>query len=308
MDKNSIKKAICLFLTAIFWGIAFVAQSEGMKHIGTFTFSAVRFLIGGIMLLPVIFIFSKNKEIKQEENRTYNNKTLIIGGLICGVVVCVASNILQIGIAYTTVGKAGFISAMYIIICPILCLFLKKKPPFTIWIGVFISMIGLYFLCVTDSISSINKGDIITLISSIFFAIHILLVDYFSPKCDGVKLSCIQFFTCSFISFIAMFIFEKPNINYILQAWLPIMYAGVFSSGIGYTLQTMGQKNFNPVIASLILSLESVVSVLAGWIILHQSLSTQEIFGCILVFSAIILVQILLPKKAKKNENISTNE
>ncbi|MBQ7307911.1 MAG: DMT family transporter [Clostridia bacterium] len=309
MDKNSIKKSMYLFLTAIVWGITFVAQSEGMKHIETFTFSAIRFFIGGLVLLPFICIPIKNTHKEQQNTNTEkqssnleDKKTLLIAGLICGFALFIACNIQQVGIKYTTVGKAGFISAMYIIICPILCLFLKKKPPFTIWIGVIVSMIGLYLLCVTDSISSINKGDIITLISSLFFAIHIMLVDYFSPKCDGVKLSCLQFFTCSVLSFITMLIFEKPEFNYILEAWLPIIYAGIFSSGIGYTLQTIGQKNFNPVIASLILSLESVVSVLAGWIILGQTLSLQEFFGCLLVFSAIILVQVPTPKLKVKNK------
>ena len=302
MDKNSIKKTMCLFLTAIVWGIAFVAQSEGMKHVGTFTFSAIRFFIGGLVLLPFICLSLKNSQKKQEVD-TQDKKTLLFAGLICGLILFVACNIQQFGIKFTTVGKAGFISAMYIIICPIICIFLNKKPPFTIWIGVCISLLGLYFLCVTDSFSSINKGDIITLISSLFFAFHIMLVDYFSPKCDGIKLSCIQFFTCSVLSFIAMLIFEKPQFSYILQAWLPIAYAGIFSSGIGYTLQTIGQKNFNPVIASLILSLESVVSVLAGWIILKQTLSLQEFFGCVLVFSAIIIVQLPTPKvKFKKKE------
>ena len=304
MDKNSIKKAMCLFITAIVWGIAFVAQSEGLKHVGTFTFSSIRFFIGGIVLLPFLYLSSKQSKKTQIQNTSTNDKkTLIQAGLICGFALFVACNIQQFGIKFTTVGKAGFISAMYIIICPILCIFLKKKPPFTIWIGVLISMIGLYLLCVTDSFSSINKGDVITLISSLFFAFHIMLVDYFSPKCDGVKLSCLQFFTCSALSFVAMLIFEKPEFSYILQAWLPIIYAGIFSSGIGYTLQTIGQKNFNPVVASLILSLESVVSVLAGWIILGQTLSLQEFFGCVLVFSAIILVQVPMPKlNLKKKE------
>lgn len=301
MKTNSLKKILCLFLTSLVWGISFVAQSEGLKHVGTFTFSAIRFCIGGIVLIPLIFIFSKNKQNdNSNEEVKLSKKTLLIAGLVCGGVLFVASNVQQIGISLTTVGKSGFISAMYIIICPILCLFLKKKPSVSVWIGVAISLIGLYLLCVTDSFSSINKGDVITLISSLFFSIHILVIDYFSPKCDGVKLSCIQFFVCSFLSFIAMLIFEKPQISFILQAWLPILYSGLFSSGVGYTLQIIGQKGLNPVVASLVLSLESVVAVIAAWIILGETLSSRETLGCILMFTAIILVQIPNPFKKKK--------
>lgn len=299
MKTGQMKNSLLLLLTAFIWGVAFVAQSVGGEQVGCFTFNGVRSLIGGVVLIPVIFFLDaqKKKELGEKEftEQKGDKKTLILGGVSCGIMLCIASNFQQLGISFTTVGKAGFITALYIIIVPILGIFMKKKAGPKIWAGVALATVGLYMLCMTSESFSISKGDFLVLICAGFFSLHILIIDHFSPKCDGVRLSCIQFFVCGIISMVIALIFETPTLSGILAGWLPILYAGVLSCGVAYTLQIVGQKNMDPTVASLILSLESVFSVLAGWMILHQTLTAREIFGCVLMFSAIILAQ--LPEK-----------
>lgn len=299
MKKQQIplKNSLLLLLTATIWGVAFVAQSVGMDYVGGFTFNMARSLIGSAVLLPVIWFMGRNSSKKAEEAQgSSSRKDLLWGGLACGILMCLASNFQQFGIKYTTVGKAGFITACYIVLVPILGLFLKKKCSPFIWLAVAMSVAGLYLLCITDGFS-IGKGDILVLICAVFFSFHILVIDYYSPKVDGVKLSCIQFLVCGILSGIPALIFEKPEMSAVLTAWQPILYAGVMSCGVAYTLQIIGQKNMNPTVASLILSLESCISVLAGWVILGQQLSAREIAGCVIMFVAIILAQ--LPQKEK---------
>lgn len=313
MKKQQIRNSLLLLLAACVWGIAFVAQSVAMAYIGPFTFSCIRFLIGGIVLLPVIGImplFSGKSAGKKTASVSAHaetpgaspvsdsffsrNKTLLLGGLCCGIALAVANNFQQVGIVTTSAGKAGFITAFYIIFVPILSLFFGKKSRLLIWISVLLALSGLYLLCVTESFS-VNRGDLYILACAVVFSAHILIVDHFSPLVDGVKMSCIQFFVAGILSGIMMFLFEAPSLAQLKAAWGSILYAGAMSCGVAYTLQIIGQKNMNPTIASLILSLESVISVLAGWIILDQSLSPREIAGCILMFIAIILAQ--LPEK-----------
>lgn len=298
MKKETVpvRNSLLLLLTATIWGIAFVAQSVSMDYIGGFTFNSIRSLIGSLTLLPVILLLSKPKsaEEKTRPQTSSNQKILITGGICCGIILCLASNFQQFGIKYTTVGKAGFITACYIVIVPIIGLFLGKKCSKFIWAAVAMALIGLYLLCITDGFS-IGKGDLLVLVCAFLFSIHILVIDHFSPKADGVKLSCIQFLTCGILSAIPALILEHPQVSSILAAWQPILYAGVMSCGVAYTLQVIGQKNMNPTVASLILSMESCISVLAGWIILGQQLSAKEILGCVIMFAAIILAQ--LPQK-----------
>lgn len=299
MKKQQIplKNSLLLLLTATIWGVAFVAQSVGMDYVGGFTFNMARSLIGSAVLLPVIWFMGRNSSKKAEEAQgSSSRKDLLWGGMACGILMCLASNFQQFGIKYTTVGKAGFITACYIVLVPILGLFLKKKCSPFIWLAVAMSVAGLYLLCITDGFS-IGKGDILVLICAVLFSFHILVIDYYSPKVDGVKLSCIQFLVCGILSGIPALIFEKPEMCAVLTAWQPILYAGVMSCGVAYTLQIIGQKNMNPTVASLILSLESCISVLAGWVILGQQLSAREIAGCVIMFAAIILAQ--LPQKEK---------
>ena len=290
-----MRNAVLLLLTATIWGVAFVAQSVGMDYVGPLTFNCVRSLIGGVVLLPCIWYFDRKRaKMQQTVSIPGAGKTLVTGGVCCGVFLCLASNFQQFGIKYTTVGKAGFITACYIVIVPVIGLFLGKKCTKFIWAAVAMALIGLYLLCITDGFS-IGKGDLLVLVCAFLFSLHILVIDYFSPKVDGVKLSCIQFLTCGILSGIPALLLEHPELSSILAAWQPILYAGVMSCGVAYTLQIIGQKNMNPTVASLILSLESCISVLAGWIILRQQLSTKEILGCVIMFAAIILAQ--LPQK-----------
>ena len=223
-------------------------------------------------------------------------KKLLIGGICCGLALGVASCLQQIGIQHTTVGKAGFITTFYIIIVPIIGLFFKKRCGLNVWAGVVLALAGLYFLCITEGFS-IGYGDTMVFLCALAFSVHILVIDHFTELVDGVKMSCIQFFVAAIVSGVGMLVMEQPDIHNILAAWLPILYAGALSSGVGYTLQIIGQKGMNPTIASLILSLESVISVLAGMVILDEQLSSREILGCVLMFIAIVLAQ--LPEKKK---------
>ena len=292
----SLKNITMLFLTAFIWGVAFVAQSVGMNYIGPFTFSCVRSILGGIVLIPCIWFLDrlKMKEEGVTEKRTMSEKekkTLLIGGICCGIALCVASNLQQFGVKYTTVGKAGFITALYIVLVPIFGIFLKKKVGVKVWISVAISVVGLYLLCMTEKLS-ISKGDFLVLLCAIVFSIHILVIDHFSPLVDGVRMSCIQFWITGILSAIPMFLFEKPSLSAIFAAPVQLLYAGVMTSGVAYTLQIVAQKDADPTVASLILSLESVFSVLAGWVVLGQVMSMREICGCVLMFAAIILAQL----------------
>lgn len=296
-------------LTAAIWGVAFVAQSVGMDYVGPFTFNCVRSLLGGMVLIPCIWFLNRLNGQKKSsaavdlENRKKELETLVLGGILCGTLLCLGSNLQQFGIRYTTVGKAGFITAFYIIIVPILGLFLHRKCGITVWLGVLFALAGLYFLCITDTASQgeaerfipwlpVGKGELLLLIGALAFSLHILVIDYFTARADGVKMSCIQFFVCGLISGIGMFFTEEPQITAIFRAWQPILYAGIMSCGVAYTLQIVGQKGMNPTVASLILSLESVISVLAGMALLSQKLSGREVLGCVLMFFAIILAQL----------------
>lgn len=306
MKKVQFRNSLLLLLTATIWGTAFVAQSVGMDYVGPFTFTCVRSIVGGIVLIPCILFLNQLKEKEngsslksQKVSNTLVTKTEWIGGICCGIALCAASNFQQIGISYTTVGKAGFITALYVVIVPIMGLFFKKKVSVIVWICVMLSVVGLYLLCMTEGSFTLAYGDFLVLICAILFSIHIMVIDYFSPKGNGVIISCIQFFVCGLLSGIIMLFVENPAMENIWCAKFPILYAGVLSSGVAYTLQIVGQKDMNPTIASLILCLESVVSALAGWVILKEALTTRELFGCVLMFMAIVLAQIPIPTKRK---------
>ncbi len=313
--NHKLKYNLLLMLAALIWGSAFVAQSVGMDYLGPFTFNSIRSFMGSVVLLPVIWFMDRQKQAGAEKvdegeagldnpeekgaaavKDTQSRKTLITGGLCCGVILTFSTSLQQIGLIYTSAGKAGFITALYILIVPLLGLFLGKKVGGKTWIGVALAVLGMYLLCIKEGFS-ISYGDFMVLLCAFVFSLHILTVDYFSPKVDGVRLSCIQFFVCGCLCAIPMLLFEHPEIHYIFQAWLPLVYAGVLSSGVAYTLQIITQKHLNPTVASLLMSLESVFAVLTGWLILNERLSPKELLGCVLVFAAIILAQ--LPEKKK---------
>lgn len=291
-----LKNGLMLFLTAFIWGTAFVAQSVGMDYLGPFTFNGIRSMIGGAALLPCIWIIQK---MNGKPDGTESKKDLITGGIACGILLFAASSLQQIGIQYTTAGKAGFITAFYIVIVPVLGILLHKKTGWKIWLAVVLAIVGLYFLCMTESFS-IDKGDILVFLCALVFAVHILVIDHFAPKVNGVKMSCMQFFVCGILSIPFMFTIETPTFTAVTGAWMPLLYAGVLSCGVAYTLQILGQKNVNPAVASLILSLESCFSVLAGWVVLGEKLSVRESVGCAFMFAAIILAQ--LPEKKGKTD------
>ncbi len=297
MKKQQLISSLLLLITAIIWGVAFTAQSAAGDTIGAFTFTCVRSLIGGIVLLPVIAVFGK-KPSADRDIRRKDNKNLLIYGSVCGVLLMVAQNLQQLGINLgASSGKAGFITACYIIFVPIVGIFLKRRCSPLVWVAVVLAAVGLYLLCITDSLR-FEPSDILLLACAVMFTFQILAVDRFSPLVDGVKLACIQFFVSGLLSAVPMFIFEQPNVGDMLAAWLPILYAGVMSSGVAYTLQIIGQKGLNPAVASIIMSLESAIAAIAGWIILGQSLSDREIIGCVVMFAAIIIAQI--PIKTRK--------
>lgn len=287
--KISWKSSLMLFLAAFIWGTAFVAQSVGMDYLGPLSFNGARFLMGSAVLLPVI-VLNRTRGIK-EGKPVSGWKDTVAGGVCCGLVLCAAALLQQYGILYTTVGKAGFITTLYIILVPFFGIFLKKKIPGKVWAGAAIAAFGMYLLCMSESLS-LGRGDTLVFLCAVLFSVHILVIDYFSPKADGVELSCIQFLTAGVIGSILAFVFERPDAGAFLKGIVPLAYAGILSSGVAYTLQVVGQRDMDPTIASLILSLESVVSMLAGWVILGQALTGRELTGCGLVFGAVILVQL----------------
>lgn len=294
MKNSELKGNLLLMLTALIWGCAFVAQSVSMDYIGPFTFQSVRSLLGAAVLVPVFLILDavKKKAGTYQAPTREEKKTLLIAGIVCGCIMTVAANLQQIGIQYTSAGKAGFITAMYILIVPVLGLFLKKKVPGRIWLCILIAVVGLYLLSVTEGFSSISKGDVYVLLCALAFSFHIMAVDHYAPLVDGVRLSSIQFLICGVLSGILMFLFEEPNLENILNAAVPILYAGIMSCGVAYTLQIIGQKYTRPTIASLIMSLESVFAVLAGIVVLREIPTARETMGCVLMFLAIIIAQL----------------
>lgn len=315
---SQLKGSLILFCASLIWGTAFVAQSIGAEYVGGLTFSSIRSFIGAIFLIPVAIIVEKishrkdAKDSAQPEERTQSSKSSknpesslsykigpvtkaeLKGGLISGTALAAATIFQQFGIGNTTVAKAGFLTALYVILVPILGLFLGRKVRPYIWFCAILSLTGLYFLCLAGKSGvGFTLGDIQVLICAFLFAIQILTIDYWSMRCRGVVLSCLMFFVVAIESGILMLIFERPTLSGILAAGPSLLYVGVFSSGIAYTLQIIGQRNLNPALASLLMCLESVISAISGWIILGQAMTGREIFGGSLMFLSIVLAQIL---------------
>lgn len=296
-QKTQLKGVIILLMTALIWGTSFVAQSVGMEDVDAFTFQGVRTLLGAFVLLPFIFVKDKmtarTMTEQQLAERKAQTKKAIKYGAILGLFLCAATNFQQFAFYYSTAGKIAFITAMYMFFVPIVGLFIHKKVPALTWICVVMGFIGLYFLSFEagSGFGDLNKGDVLSFICALFFCFQILLIEKFSPYCDGVKLSCAQFFTAGILSLILMFIFEKPEWRLIKAAALPILYSGIMSCGIAYTLQIIGQKYCEATIASLLMCMESVFAVLSAAIILHETLTGREIIGCVVMFAAILISQ-----------------
>lgn len=295
--SKQIKGSLALFLAALIWGTAFVAQSTAASVIGPFAFSAIRNYIGVFTLIPVIFVIRRTKKgkdmtIKGEVTEIIRDRKLLLGGLLCGTALCIASNLQQTGIKYVSfVGKSGFITALYIIFVPIAGLFLHKKVGRLVIVALIFAVTGLYFLCINQRFT-LEYSDILLILCAVFYTVQIMFIDKFAPDVDCVLLACIEFLVCGTLSLILMFLFEHNTIEDVKQAGFSLLYTGIFSSGVAYTMQMLGQKDLNPTIACLIMSLESVVSVLSGMIILREQPSGRELLGCILMFVGVILAQI----------------
>ena len=300
--SKQLRGSFVLLLAAIIWGFAFVAQSEGMAHVGPFTFQASRMLLAALVLFPAALVihFVRKKRTGAAPHRLFSPK-LMLCAAISGVFLCIASAFQQVGMLYTSVGHAGFLTALYLLMIPVLGLFFKKKVPIKLWFCILLALVGLWFLCMTGEGFAMGKGDVLMLFSALFFSFQIMSLDLLSKDFDGVQYSAVQMLTAGLISLVCAFIFETPTVESVGAAWLPIAYAGIMSCGVAYTLQILGQKDTDPTTATLLMSLESVFAALSGWVLLHESLSLKEIFGCAMVFAAVILAQIPLPVKANKN-------
>ncbi len=294
MTKN-LKGSLILLLTAIIWGTSFVSQKLGMNSVGPLTFIGLRTLLGSVVLLPFIFVADRGKEQKM----SFKNKTLLKGGLVCGIFLCIASSLQTFGMVYIDAGKSGFLTSLYMIFVPIVGIFLGKGIKGQTIISVLLALFGMYLLCMQEGFTSISKGDILVLLCAVVFAFHILAIDNYSPKVDPVKLSCLQFAVAGIIATIGMFIFEKPPLDAVLKSLGPIMYSGIMSCGIAYTLQVVGQKYAEPTVASIIMSLESVFAALSGLLFLNEMMTLREFLGCAVVFAAVIYIQ-LPPLKRRK--------
>lgn len=298
MKVNTKRNTFLLFLTACIWGLAFVSQSKGMEYMDPFTFNGVRSLLGAAVLL--VFLSARSK-VTGRSLKELDWKVTIRAGVLCGIVLTIATTVQQFGIVYTSVGKAGFITTLYIIFVPMAGVLFGKKVPFVVWGSAVMAAIGMYLLCMTESLT-INIGDILVFICAIFFTAHIMIVDYFSPKTDGVVISCIQFLICGIICMLCSFIWGEPAWHQIVNGAGSLLYAGIMSCGVAYTLQIVGQNGVNPTVAALLLSLESVVATIGGFLaykwgflITDQSMTARQLAGCIVVFAAVVLVQ--LPKE-----------
>ena len=302
--SKKMQSNILLLFTALIWGSSFVAQKSGMDYIEPFTFNGIRMVIGGLVLIPFILLMDRKKardgaaEPMSDEEKAKARKKIIAGGICCGLAIFVASSLQQFGVSYTTAGKAGFITTLYVVIVPIISVLLRKRVRPIMWLCVVLGAVGLYLLCMTYDSFKLAFGDMLVLLCAVAFAVHIMVVDHFAAKLDGTKLSCIQFLTSGILGLIGMAIFESPDINAILDCWLPILYAGVLSCGLGYTFQVIAQKYAEPTVASLLMSLESVFAVISGAILLHETMSMRELTGCAVIFAAVIISQ--LPEKKKK--------
>lgn len=286
--KNRLRGSIALLIGTVIWGSAFIAQSVGMDYIGPFTFQTMRSVLAVPFLILMVFLMDRDR---QSFMGKWLSPQLWKAGIPCGIALFVAAGLQQMGIVHTSAGKAGFITAMYIVLVPILGIFLKKKPPFTAWISVSLAVAGLYLLsCV--GVTQVNIGDLYLLGCALGYAVQITLVDRMAGDLDGLRLNCVQSFVCGICSGLVMFATEEPVIGSILACWVPLVYAGIFSLGIAFSLQIIGQKHLEPTPASLIMSLESVFAVLFGWLLLNERMTKYEITGCVLVFSAVLLSQI----------------
>ena len=303
---GNIKGNIYLVLAALIWGVSFVAQDRAAMHLETFTINSIRSIIGTLTLLPLILIRAKKSGVPVFEKAKKARVDLIVSGVLCGCLLAVATNLQQFGISLypssaAAAGRSGFITALYVILVPLCGLFMHKKIGITVWSSVVFATVGMFLLCFSSGVSEIYIGDIVILICAFAFCFQILCVDKYAERVDGVKLSALQFFVCGIISLILMLIFDTPTLKGIYAAALPVLYIGVMSCGVAYTLQIIGQQHSqNPTVASILMSLESVFAALGGVVLSGERFTSRELIGCIIMFAAIILSQLPSPRLSKK--------
>ena len=303
--KLEVRNSLLLLLTALIWGVAFVAQRQGGAEAGPYTFNCIRSLIGAVVLLPVLFFLDRHGNDKKPKTAE-DKRMLITGGVLCGIVLFVSSTVQQLGLYYgTTAGKAGFLTACYILLVPILGILFGRRCGWNVWVSVAVALVGLYFLCLTSGFS-FQFSDALVLLCAVCFSVHIMVVDHFSPLVDGVRMACIQFLTCGLLGVLPTLAVDMRQAGLAgwmqslggVSVWVAILYAGVMSCGVAYTLQIVGQNGLNPTVASLLMSLESVFSALAGALLLQERMSRREVLGCVLVFAAVLFAQIDFSKKS----------
>jgi drug/metabolite transporter (DMT)-like permease len=307
-EKPSTKRQrvisyILLVIGAFIWGSAFIFQKKGMDYIEPLAFNGIRNIMGATALLPFILIADKRKDKEVLKKEKQSGKTLFKAGIICGICLAAASTVQQYALVYTSTGKVGFITTLYIIFVPMVGVFIGKRFRPALWISVVLAMVGFYVLCLKRGEGfNLQSGDWMALACAFLFAFQILSLDKYTPLVSPLKLACVQFYVCGIICCILMFIFEKPTVSAILEAYIPLLYAGLLSTGVAYTFQALAQKNTNPVIASLIMSLESVFCVLTSWALLGEVMTRREMLGCVIIFVGIIIAQLPDFKKKKETE------
>lgn len=301
INKKTLAANLILLLTAMIWGLGFVAQRAGMEYVGPFTFGATRFALGALTLLPII-LYSDRKRRNEvaKPDRNGWHKTLFVAGLACGSILFVAANFQQVGLVFTSAGKAAFITSLYIVLVPLFGYFFRHKAGLRVWGGVLLASVGLFLLTVSEQMS-MAPGDLIVLIGAFFWALHILVIDHFLPRVDAIKLAFLQFAVASMLCAVLMVVREKPSLAALIMVAVPVLYSGILSVGAGFTLQIVGQRHTSPTVASLLLSMESVFGALAGYLLLKELLTAKELLGCILMFVAIILSQ--LPEKSAQSSD-----
>ncbi|MFH2067741.1 MAG: DMT family transporter [Pseudomonadota bacterium] len=299
MNRNVLKSDGLLLLTAVIWGFAFVAQRVGMDHVGPFTFNGIRFALGGLSLLPFIVYRKRQGVLPEKRKSTGAAWNFFFGSMLAGVFLFAGSSLQQVGLVYTTAGNAGFITGLYVVIVPVMGLFWKQRAGAGNWAGAILAAVGLYFLSVTQDLT-IGKGDFLVLISAFLWASHVLIIGWLAPKTDSIQLAAFQFAVCSVLSLFAAVVFETMVPDNILKAMVPILYGGLMSVGVAYTLQVIAQKDAHPAHASILLSLEAVFAAIGGWIILNEVLSFRGLMGCSLMLSGMLISQ-LWPRKFSLN-------
>lgn len=298
MKAGTLKSDALLLTTAIIWGFAFVAQRVGMDYVGPFTFNGIRFAIGSFSLLPLVLLSRGRRRPSNPILPSAGLKTTLLGGGALGLALFAGASLQQIGLVYTTAGKAGFITGLYVIIVPILGLFWRQQPKVGTWIGAILAAIGLYFLSVTEQFT-IDPGDLLVLIGAFFWAAHVLIIGWLSPRINSIKLAFSQYLACSILSLICAAAIEDISMQSIFQAAIPILYGGLLSVGVAYTLQVVAQRDAHPAHAAILLSMEAVFAAIGGWLILGEVISARGLFGCALMLSGMLLSQLwgLIGKK-----------